>query len=101
MGRFKLVRYVEDLIKSSHTYQDYEDLHKPVEVKIKKRKEWQSKKIEYWGLLAIIRGKRFKVVLKKVGNGHVMFWSVIPKWKTKKFGNVSMRNLSSGDLEKS
>jgi hypothetical protein len=97
--RFKLIPYVRELVEKSHTYQDYDDIYRSVEIKINKRREFQSRKISYWGLLAVIHNRRLKVIIKKVGNGKAIFWSVIPKWKTKKFGKVIVRSLSSGDLE--
>ena len=44
----------------------------------------QKKNITYWGLIAIIDGQKIKVVLRKIGNGNVHFWSVFPQWITSK-----------------
>ncbi|NTU46672.1 hypothetical protein HGA88_03520 [Candidatus Roizmanbacteria bacterium] len=97
--RYKLIPFVTELIALSHTVQDSDEATIQTEIKIKKRRVLQTKKVQYWGFLAIIQKYRFKVVVKKQGNGKIIFWSVIPKWKTNRFGNVTVRSLTSGDLE--
>jgi hypothetical protein len=38
-----------------------------------------AKEVEYWGLVAIIgpRPDKVRVILRRVGNGNVTFWSVM------------------------
>jgi len=46
----------------------------------------QTKNVEYWGLIAIVGNSNIKVrvILKKVGEGNVVFWSVMPDSNLKK-----------------
>lgn len=43
------------------------------------------KEVEYWGLVAIVGTKQIKVraVLRRVGDGNITFWSVMPYSKIK------------------
>jgi len=43
------------------------------------------KETEYWGFIAIVGKARIKirVVLRRVGNGNITFWSVMPDHKLK------------------
>ncbi len=43
------------------------------------------KEIEYWGLVAIVGDKKIKVktVLRRIGDGNITFWSVMPYSKLK------------------
>lgn len=38
------------------------------------------KEVEYWGLVAIVGDSKIKVrtVLRRVGDGNITFWSVMP-----------------------
>ena len=46
----------------------------------------QMKEVEYWGLVAIVSDHKMKVrtVLRKVGDGNIIFWSVMPYSKIKR-----------------
>ena len=82
--KFDFLRFAEDIIKNSGTIQTY-------------RKQWgvvgrkangQMKEMEYWGLIALLGDNHIgvKVVLRRVGDGNITFWSVMPseeKDKTK------------------
>ena len=37
-----------------------------------------AKEVEYWGLVAIVgqRPDKIRVILRRVGNGNITFWSV-------------------------
>ena len=50
--------------------------------KKKHAKTLKTKTISYWGLIAIIENKKIKVILRKIGNGHLHFWSIIPYYST-------------------
>jgi len=43
------------------------------------------KEVEYWGLRAIVGQKklRIRVILRRVGNGNITFWSVMSDVKIK------------------
>ena len=69
--RFELLPLAFKLIQLTTTYHEYE--HEVIE---------GSKNSIYWGLIAILDDKKIKVVLRKVGNGNIHFWSVMPNWIT-------------------
>ncbi len=44
------------------------------------------REIEYWGVIAITKGSkpiRVKIILRRVGNGNIVFWSVMSTVKLK------------------
>lgn len=46
----------------------------------------EMRSIEYWGIVAITKGEkpiRIKIILRRVGNGQIVFWSVMPTVKLK------------------
>jgi len=53
--------------------------HKWKKVKINRKKKSTKKKVEYWSLVEIVGRKsiKIKVILRKVGNGKIIFWSVM------------------------
>ncbi len=86
-NRLKILQTAYDLVGHTNTYQEYE--------KIPARTP--NKQTEYWGLIAIYKNTKLKVILRKIGNGHVHFWSVIPAHTTseKRDGVFKMK----GDVE--
>jgi len=78
MLKFRLLPLALEVIRKSGTVQEY-------------RKIWQAigkkgadgmraaKEVEYWGLVAIIgpRPDKIRVILRRVGNGNITFWSVM------------------------
>ena len=57
-----------------------------------------TKIVEYWGFVAIVGQKQVKIraVVKKVGNGNVIFWSVMPYSKLK---NNAQQKLYTDNIE--
>jgi hypothetical protein len=53
------------------------------------------KEIEYWGLIAIVGSKSIKIktILRRVGDGNITFWSVMPYSKIK---NGNQKLFSDG-----
>ncbi|MES2023774.1 MAG: hypothetical protein V4439_03760 [Patescibacteria group bacterium] len=41
---------------------------------------YKMKQVQYWGFHAILNNKKhkIKIILKQVGDGNIMFWSVMP-----------------------
>jgi len=53
--------------------------------------------VTYWGFIAIVGEKnkvKIKTILRKVGDGNTIFWSVMPHSKLK-----NGQKLYSGDIE--
>lgn len=82
MMRFKLLRRGVSLIELTTTFQEFEESTMSVKVKINKTRTIVQKSIKYWGLIAIINDRKIKVILRKIGNGKIQFWSIIPAWTT-------------------
>jgi hypothetical protein len=83
INRLNLIDLTYDLIKHTNTFQEYE----------------KTETTEYWGLIAIYKNKKLKVILRKVGNGNVHFWSVIPGYITseKRDGKFKMKGNAETD----
>ncbi len=71
-NRLKILQTAYDLVGHANTYQEYEKIPERI----------PNKQTEYWGLIAIYKNTKLKVILRKIGNGQVHFWSVIPAHTT-------------------
>lgn len=65
LDRLSAIKYIPDIVSKSGTLQEYENIN-----------------TEYFGFIAIIDSKKYKVILLKNEAGRYMFISVIPKYKT-------------------
>ena len=98
--RFKLILLAKKLIELSTTYQEFEETIKEFAVKKYKRKIKENKAVKYWGIIAIIDGRKIKVILRKIGNsGSSHFWSIIPAWKTNKYRDMRFFTTMRGNPE--
>ncbi len=94
--RFDMLERAKFVIETSTTYQEYDE-----EIRYKKVNR-HGKHVEMpvvvrsWGLVAIVRNFRVKVVIKQEGNGKKEFYSVIPAWFTKQYRNIKMIQSSTG-----
>ena len=82
--KFSLLPLAIDVIKKAGTIQEY---RKGLTAVGKKGKDGFAlvKEAEYWGFIAIVgeRKIKIKVILRRVGNGNIIFWSVMPFSKLK------------------
>lgn len=83
--RFKLLFLAQHLVNLSTTHQEFEQVFDA------------DKSTLFWGIIAIIEKRKIKVILKKVGNGQINFWSVIPAWKTSKYRDIKIFHTMDGD----
>lgn len=98
--RFKLLPLAVKLIKISTTYQEVEETIKEFEVKRFKKKVRKSCPVKYWGIIAIIDGRKIKVIIRKIGdNGNLHFWSIVPAWVTNKYRDGKLFSTMKGDPE--
>jgi hypothetical protein len=98
--RFKLLPLAVKLIKISTTYQEFEETIKEFEVQTHKKRVRKSKPVRYWGLIAIIDGRKIKVIIRKIGdNGVAHFWSIVPVWVTNKYRDTKFFTTMKGDPE--
>lgn len=83
--KFSLLPLAFQIVKKSGTIQEYRKTLAPVGEKSKRDGFVSAKEIEYWGLVAIVGSKliKIKVILRRVGDGNINFWSVMPYSKIK------------------
>lgn len=98
-ARFHFLSMARDIIATTTTVQEVEEHFQEVTIKIKKRKEKTLKKVTWWAFIAVIKNLKLKVIVKKTGNGKIIFWSVIPFWKTSKRDGIFIRTFSVGSLK--
>ncbi len=100
-ARFKLLKFAPEIIKNSHTLQEFHETKRLERQKINSRWERRALIVRYYGFVAIIRRFRLKIIIKEVEGGKKFFWSIIPFWKAKKnFINSQYKKiLHEGDLE--
>jgi len=98
MMRFKLLPRAIKLVGLSTTYQEYEETIKEFWVKSHKHKVLKSKPVKYWGIIAIIDGRKIKVILRKIGDsGQLHFWSIVPAWTTNKYRDTKFVSTMKGN----
>jgi len=91
--KFNLLPLAINVIKKSGTIQEYRSDF------IKNRKNQESKNVAYWAFIAICGAKtgknniKIKVILRKIGNGNIVFWSVMP------YGNFNNQRLYKIGIE--
>ena len=74
------------IIKTATTLQEYRKLLSPIGNKSSRDGARPMKMIEWWGFVAIFtkQGIKVRVVLRKVGDGNIHFWSVMPYSRLKR-----------------
>lgn len=85
--KLRLLPLALETIRRAGTLQEYRKVLKPVGGP-SARGETLLKQVEYWGFVAIL-GKqesqvKLRTVLRRVGNGNIIFWSVMPENKFRK-----------------
>lgn len=83
--KFNLLPLAIHVIKKSGTLQKY---RRGLTTIGKKTKDGfaSAKTTEYWGFVAIVGGEsqiKIRVVLRRIGDGNIIFWSVMPFSKLK------------------
>jgi len=60
----------------------------------------KSKVVKYWGIIAIIDGRKIKVIIRKIGDmGNLHFWSIVPSWITNKYRDTKLFTTMKGNPE--
>lgn len=86
MLKFSLLPAVPHILRNAGTVQEYRHTMEPVGQKRFSDGAREMREIEYWGIIAITKGERpvrIKIILRRVGNGNIIFWSVMPTVKLK------------------
>jgi hypothetical protein len=98
--RFKLLPLAVKLVKISTTYQEFEETLKEFIVRSYKKRINKTRPVKYWGIIAIIDGRKIKVILRKIGeNGNIHFWSIVPAWVTNKYRDIKFFSTMKGNPE--
>ncbi|MEK7072284.1 MAG: hypothetical protein AAB969_01820 [Patescibacteria group bacterium] len=100
--RLRLLPKAVDVIKLSHTLQEYDERMMMVKQKINSRWEKRPKIVRYYVFIAVMvsLGVRFKVVAKEIEGGLPFFWSLYPSWKKETDCNGGIKKVFySGNLE--
>ena len=98
--KFSLLPSVPHILENAGTIQEYRHTMEPIGQKRFSDGAREMKKIEYWGIVAITRGQkpiRIKIILRRVGDGNIIFWSVMPTIKLKdrdSYMHLASRNIS-------
>lgn len=99
MGRFKHLDFVPKILQLTTTYQEYEEKLQDFRVERHGKKITETKQVRYWAFVAIMHNKRIKVVIRKIGEGQIIFYSICPLWKTDMYGGTFVRDLATENLE--
>ena len=97
--KFKLLQKAKNIVEIATTYQEYDESLTNVRKKKRKKTISESATARYWGLIAIIKGIKVKVIVRQVGNGQKHFWSVIPAWSKSNYRDIKLIAMSKGDLK--
>ena len=84
--KFNLLPLGLEIIKKSGTIQEYRRLLMSIGKPSTRDGSRPMKDVEYWGLIGIVGEQKIKVrtVLRRIGDGNITFWSVMPSSKIKK-----------------
>lgn len=97
--RFKYLYLAPEIVRKSHTLQDYYETKRFERQKINSRWENRMVIVRYYGFIAILEKVRIKVIIKEVEGGNKFFWSIIPFWKVRKENNRTQKVFHEGDPE--
>lgn len=83
--KFRLLPFALEIIEKSGTIQEYRKILMPIGKKSIRDGFAKMKEVEFWGLVAIIgeKSRKIKTILRRVGDGNITFWSVMPYSKIK------------------
>jgi len=95
--RLRLLPLACKLIGLSTTYQEFEEILQSFVIKRHKRKLLVTQSVKYWGIIAIIEGRKIKVIIRKIGGGgKLYFWSIIPAWVTNRYRDSKFISTMKG-----
>jgi hypothetical protein len=92
--RLKHLAIAPEILRSSHTVQGIQQTNEWERRKRHGRWEQLLVPVAYYEFVAVLRERRFKVIVKQLSGGERLFWSLIPFWRQSDFGK---RILHDGD----
>ncbi len=96
--KFKLLPIAKEIVSISTTFQEYDEGLIEITRKRFKKRVKETALVKYWGLVAIIKNKKVKVIMRQVSNGQKHFFSVIPAWTISHYNNTRIISTAKGDL---
>lgn len=99
--KFSLLPLALGVIRKSGTVQEYRKIMMPVGKKSKRDGFRTLKSVEYWGFVAIIGQEpiKIRVVVRRIGDGKIIFWSVMPAMKLRGDEEERRKGLAKKGLE--
>lgn len=97
--RFKLLPRAFKLMELTTVKQDFYESNMSIKKKFNGKNKYIEERVLYYGFIGIIDDFRIKVVIRKIGNGNIHFWSVIPAWNTKYFQNIKIIENFENNLD--
>ena len=88
--KFELLGKAKFIIEKSTTFQEYEEYFDYLPVEKFGKKGYENTTVRCWGLVAIVKKFRVKVVIRQIGNGKKEFYSVIPAWFTRQYRDIKI-----------
>jgi hypothetical protein len=97
--KFTLLPLGLHILKKAATLQEYRRLLSPVGAPSRHDGSVPMKLVEWWGFVAIFVEQQIKVrvIVRKVGDGNLHFWSVMPYSKMRRGDHIP--NWSSAGIE--
>lgn len=96
IARFDLLDRAKFIIENSTTFQEYDEDMEYIKVNRHGKYVGKNELVKSWGLVAIVRKFRVKVVIIQVGNGKMQFQSVRPAWFIKQYRDIKLIQTSTG-----
>jgi|SRR5580698_4561053 len=83
--KFTLLPLGLKILKTATTVQEYRKLLSPIGGKARRDGAVTMKPVEWWGFVAIFvkQDIKVRVIVRRVGDGNIHFWSVMPSSKLK------------------
>lgn len=98
--RLRLFNLVPDIIRKSHTLQEYNETKLFVRQKINSRWEKRLKTVYYHVFIAIVKKIRLKIIIKEIEGSNKIFYSLYPSWWIiKGIAGEEKKKFYSGNLE--
>jgi hypothetical protein len=82
--RLKFLKLAPEIIKKSHTLQEYKETKNFERMKISSRWENKMVLVRYYGFVSVCgecKDVRVKIIVKEIEGNGPYFWSIIPFWK--------------------
>ena len=97
--RLRLLGLAVEIIKDSHTLQEYDERNIFIRQSINSRWENKLKRVEYFAFTSIYldKGIRLKVIVEKIEGASPVFLSVYPFWKVENDINGNKRKVFYSD----